>query len=296
MNKKRAFTIIELLVVISVIILLAALLLPALNRAKIAADSAACRSNLRQLMVGTSLYVQQIGAYPLGEWWPIELPPMMGARWPEDNFSFTNFSYLGARQNVFACPGYNRVRGWFSLATQASGAASISAGSYAYNAYGWLNAWEFEPPTELWNQGLGGIDLTPGSYLNPADVKATPENRVLSPADMISFGDAPFLRPDQAVQTREPPGGTLLYSKAFSSSPFSSFYNEVVRNIAFNATDPTVRQTLARHGGRWNVGFCDAHVENLRGKQLFDFSNPMVARRWNSDHQPHNTGWVVPSP
>ena len=59
----RGFTLIELLVVIAVIAILAALLLPALNRAKSAADSAACKSNLRRLIVGMSLYVQQYGAY-----------------------------------------------------------------------------------------------------------------------------------------------------------------------------------------------------------------------------------------
>jgi prepilin-type N-terminal cleavage/methylation domain-containing protein/prepilin-type processing-associated H-X9-DG protein len=53
---RRGFTLIELLVVIAIIAILAALLLPALARAKARAKATQCMNNMRQIMLGTTLY------------------------------------------------------------------------------------------------------------------------------------------------------------------------------------------------------------------------------------------------
>jgi prepilin-type N-terminal cleavage/methylation domain-containing protein len=65
--QKRAFTLVELLVVIAIIAVLISVLLPALTKARAAADRTACLSNLHQLSTGLQNYVVAYKGYvPIG--------------------------------------------------------------------------------------------------------------------------------------------------------------------------------------------------------------------------------------
>ena len=250
MKRPTGFSLVELLVVIAIILILAALLLPVVSKAKQKAHNAACISNLHQLGIGLQSFVADHNAYPsiIGTtntgnwWWAMQLESEVSGK----SKPITDFITAG----IWRCPSAPRVIPW-----PPNEANKDLFCSYGYNAFGVLPGW---------TTNLLGLDGLP-AHLPISKVVGLPpvaESGVAVPADMMAIGD--------------------------SIDGMVIFRRWLLEWSRFRDWDRThFRRASDRHQGRINVLFCDYHVESPTVQFVFEDKSDVALVRWNRDHQPH---------
>lgn len=250
-NRQRAFTLIEMFVVAGIIALLAALILPALSRAKESARSVVCINNLRQLGIALESHTSEWGYYPAGQRLDLTVSWAANLAWNAHLLPF-----VSSNTAIFKCPSTSPEFAWTSQRKSRFGYAfpfnvdvsmltpeQPSFFSYGYNQYG--------------TAGQAGLGLDEGG-----SSEGMPTSRVRTPADMIGIAD----------------------SDGFGSADGRIGYHRL------NSSTRAIGPVGTRHRAGGNVVFCDGHVEWGRRPDWMELTET-VAKRWNNDHLPHRDTW-----
>jgi prepilin-type N-terminal cleavage/methylation domain-containing protein/prepilin-type processing-associated H-X9-DG protein len=244
---KRAFTLLELLVVIAIIAILAALLLPVLSGVKRKAAQASCLNNQKQLALGMKMYVDDnSGIFPGAASRNIYgFQPSDWIYWRTTTALYPPFtqspiltSIPGLRKPSLRCPLDTSDQDRLAEADGDNNGPYLF--SYSFNGYG-LDANKI-------NRGMSSVIQSRGGITNAYLFK---EGSVRNPASKIMLAEEPGSM--NATDNPVPAGKTIRSGRWI----------------------PPIYPLTMRHGGKADVAFTDGHVAPVTPEFGSNMNNSM---------------------